>query len=144
MRKAIINCTYFLSLALSVATVHEAFASRSPSVEPMAEIDIENQNKQKLPPGYNFDAAQSNRTPAGIVAKDPQKTSSPYSMIGPFIFLLALPFAIWMIISKKLSNENINEEKTEYYSKNFQFKPYKTDYQKSEDQDDDTDYPKAS
>lgn len=144
MRKAIINLTYFFSISLAVFSAHEALAERSPSVEPMAEIDIENQNNKTPPNGYNFNEVKSNRTPAGIVAKDPKNSRTPYSMIGPFIFLLALPFAIWMVISKKFSNENEPEEKIEYFSKSYQFKPYKTEYQKQEDQDDDIDYPKAS
>jgi hypothetical protein len=133
-----------------MVSIHEALASRGPAVEPLAEVDIESKNLKERPSGYNFENDQSkitsDRKPAGITSKNPE-TTSPYSMVGPFIFLLALPFAIWMMISKKLENDNLkSEDKNDYFPKTYQFKPYKTDYQKVDDDDnnDDIDMPKAS
>ena len=46
------------------------------------------------------------------------------------------------IYSKKMSH-NKDEKQVDYYPKNQQFKPFRTDYQSPQD-DDDIDYPKAS
>lgn len=147
MKKYVFNIVYLTSLTLSVFSIHEAMADRGPSVEPFVEVDIENaKNVDKKPAAFDFahsdskNAAQFNRKPAGIVAKD--GATSPMTYLGPIIFLLALPFAIWMVISRKVSDNPV-EDKVDYYPKTFQFKPYKTEYQKSDDEDD-IDYPKAS
>jgi hypothetical protein len=145
MKKFWLNFIYFISIMFSVISVHEAFADRGPSVEPFTEVDIETPQNQapgaRRPAGFNFQKTKE-RTPAGITAKDPNASS--FSFIGPLIFLIALPFAIWMVITRKIKDDNV-VDKTDYYPKNFQFKPYKTEYQKAdEDDNDDFDVPKAS
>ncbi len=146
MHKGLIKFIYITCLTLSAFTIHKAFAARSPSVEPFIEVDIENPNNNtKKGSGFNFNEnenhkmATSKRYPAAITSKN---TSSPYSYLGPIVFLIALPFAIWMVISRKVDEPKI-EDKVDYYSKTFQFNPYKTEYQKNDDNDD-IDFPKAS
>jgi hypothetical protein len=119
--------------------------NRSPSVDSVVEVDIENAKTETPNPGYNFETSRAPakmkaRVPANIVTKN-QETSS---MIGPLIFLIALPVGLWIVISKKFM-ANSDDKKVDYYPKTQQFKPYTTDYQKSADSDDDDiDYPKAS
>jgi hypothetical protein len=142
MRKGLIKFIYITCLTLSAFTIHKAFAARSPSVEPFVEVDIENpNNNSKKASGFDFNEKEktNKRYPAAITTKT---TTSPYSYLGPIIFLIALPFAIWMVISKKVDEPKI-EDKVDYYSKTFQFNPYKTEYQKNDDNDD-IDFPKAS
>ncbi len=146
MKKSFLNAIYIFTIVLSTFSIKEAFAERGPSIEPFVEVDIENTNADSSKTnGFNFQNEHkakfnSLRKPAGIVSKD--GATSPYSYLGPILFLLALPFAIWMVISRKVSDIK-TEDKTDYYGKTFQFTPFKTDYQKSDD-DDDIDYPKAS
>lgn len=147
MRKGLIKFIYITCLTLSAFTIHKAFAARSPSVEPFVEVDIENPaNNNKKGSGYNFNETNhqqmttTKRYPAAITSKT---NTSPYSYLGPIVFLIALPFAIWMVISRKVDEPKI-EDKVDYYSKTFQFTPYKTDYQKNDDDQDDIDFPKAS
>lgn len=150
MKKAVVNFIYLSSIVLSFISMHEALADRGPSVEPFTEVDIENTKGAPKNSGFNFDEAKkrevaSERKPAGITYKDPKNVSTPYSIIGPIIFLLTLPIAIWLMISRKLNKADQQPvDKTEYYAKNHQFKPYQTDYQKSDDDHDDFDVPKAS
>lgn len=148
MRKSILNTVYIVSLIIFSVTIHKAFAQRGPSVEPIAEIDIESSKVDNGKPQQGFDFSSPNyhpvkkRNPAGITQKP--NTSSPWSYAGPIIFLLALPYAIWFIISRKFGDKESTSQ-VDYYPKTFQFKPYKTEYQKNDsDSDDDIDYPKAS
>lgn len=150
MRKPLFSFLYVLSVLGTGLTIHQALAQRSPSVEPITEVSIE-ENRPARSPGQvetGFDFADKKavpqilhpalRVPANITTKS---TGSPYSYIGPMIFLLALPFALWIAIAKKI--KNVDAKKVDYYSKTYQFKPSQTDYQK-QDMDDDQDYPKAS
>jgi hypothetical protein len=59
------------------------------------------------------------------------------------IFLFALPIALWIVVSRKMKG-NETPEKLDYYSKTVQFKPFKTEYQKQDIDDEDQDLPKAS
>lgn len=143
----------FTFIALSSVVYGSPSLQRSPSVEPVVEVDIEDV-KTPSHAGYNFvnpekamaaDRIPTSvpvRVPANIVAKTDATT--PGSMLGPFIFLVALPIGLWIIISKKFSRTANEEKPVGYYPKNQEFKPYKTDYQKSAEDDDDIDYPKAS
>ncbi len=146
MRKSILNSVYIFTLIIFSITIHKAFAQRSPSVEPIAEIDYESSKVDDGKPQQGFDFSSANnhpvkkRTPAGITAN--ANSNSPWSYAGPIIFLLALPYAIWFIITRKIMDKE-TESTVDYYPKTFQFKPYKTEYQKN-DSDDDIDYPKAS
>lgn len=122
---------------------------RGPSVEPIVEVDIETANKAELTKdaGFNFapaerlPAAEKSRTPANITSKT--GANSPTSYIGPIIFLVALPFGLWIMVSKKFNKKSTEDKSVGYFPKTHQFNPYKTDYQKSSD-DDDMDFPKAS
>lgn len=116
---------------------------RSPSVEPVSEIDIEDVKLPPNHPGYNFaetEKAKSARVPANILSKASEESQS---YAGPIIFLIALPIGLWIVVSRKFSSNHTEEKRVDYYPKTQQFKPYTTDYQKSEE-DDDIDFPKAS
>lgn len=153
MKKPLFSALYILSLLTAGLTIHQAFAERSPAVEPITEVSIE-ENRPVIKEGQTergFDftdktalsasAPTAARVPANIATKS-SKQNTPYSYLGPIIFLLALPIALWIVISKKIKNADV-AEKVDYYPKNFQFKPYKTEYQE-QDEDEDHDLPKAS
>ncbi|AUN97117.1 hypothetical protein C0V70_03135 [Bacteriovorax stolpii] len=115
---------------------------RGPSVEPVVEVDIE--DAKKVDSGYDFaknEAPAPKRFPANIVAK--ADATAPSNYVGPLIFLIALPIALWIMVSKKFSKKS-DEKAVGYYPKTQQFKPYKTDYQQNSEDDDDVDFPKAS
>ncbi|MDD4974325.1 MAG: hypothetical protein PHY93_08225 [Bacteriovorax sp.] len=154
MKKPLFSALYILSLLTAGLTIHQAFAQtqRSPSVDPITEVSIEG-NRPVIKAGqieHGFDfahkteavASETKRIPANITTKS-SAPSTPYSYIGPMIFLLALPIALWIVISKKMKNTNV-AEKLDYYPKTFQFKPYKTEYQEQDIDDEDHDLPKAS
>lgn len=153
MKKPLISAIYILSLLTAGLTIHQAFAQqRSPSVEPITEVSIEDNRtptkEGQVDRGFDFtirnsvDEVSANRVPANIVSKTTTH-STPYSYIGPLIFLIALPFGLWIIISKKMKHSEV-VEKLDYYPKNFQFKPYKTEYQEQDVDDEDQQFPKAS
>lgn len=151
MRKSFFSIIYVFTLLTAGLSIHQAFAQRSPSVEPIQEISIEEnrvtQTAGQPETGFDFaekqvvkpTAVMTKRVPANIATKTP---NAPYSLIGPLIFLFALPVALWIVISKKMKIVD-SDKKIDYYPKTFQFKPYKTNYQQ-QDTDDDQDYPKAS
>jgi hypothetical protein len=155
MKKPLFSALYILTLLTAGLTIHQAFAQtqRSPSVEPITEVSIE-ENRPVIKEGqteHGFDFADKNsaavaletkRVPANIATKSTEH-STPYSYIGPMIFLFALPIALWIVISKKIKNTEV-AEKLDYYPKNFQFKPYKTEYQEQDFDDEDHNLPKAS
>lgn len=144
-------CAYIFGLTFialsSVVHGQQGDVQRSPSVEKVVEVDIEAPANETIATntGYDFKPASSPakmkaRVPANIVSK----TQESGSIIGPLIFLIALPIGLWIVVSKKFS-ANSDDKKVDYYPKTQQFKPYTTDYQKSaESEDDDIDYPKAS
>lgn len=148
MKKPLFSAIYFITLATAGLTIHQAFAERSPSVEPMTEISLEDSIPKKDNSGFDFHKqeavhkAETHRIPANIVAKTPN-TPSPYSYIGPVIFLLALPIALWIVVSKKMKTTD-TPSKVGYYPKNQQFKPYKDDFDSHDVEDDEQDFPKAS
>lgn len=139
----------FISLS-SVVHSNPQNVQRGPSVDPIVEVDIEDVKRDQSvkDAGFNFAPAQrlpatvKSRTPANIVSKS--EPNSPISYIGPIIFLIALPFGLWIMVSKKFSKSSAEDKAVGYFPKTHQFNPYKTDYQKSSDDDDDIDYPKAS
>lgn len=151
MKKPLFSALYILSLMTAGLTIHQAFAERSPAVEPMTEVSIEENRPTATQGGFDFTHAshapksstETKRVPANITAKSPEHTT-PYSYIGPMIFLLALPVALWIMVSKKMKHVETSEKVNSYYPKTFQFKPYKTSYQKQDIDDEDQDYPKAS
>jgi len=119
--------------------------ARGPSVEPMMEVDIETKNVDTTS-GYNFAApikrapgAEGKRIPANITTKS--NATSPYSYFGPLLFLLTLPIALWIMVSKKFKSSNA-EKSVDYYSKTHQFTPNHSSLES--DDNDDIDYPKAS
>ena len=154
MKKPLFTALYVLSLLTAGLTIHQAFAQRSPSVEPITEVSIE-ENRPVIKEGqteHGFDftdksvantaAPEASRVPANIATKS-SSHSSPYSYLGPLIFLLALPLALWIAISKKIRNSEV-PEKVAFYPKTFQFKPFKTEYQEQDIDDEDQNFPKAS
>lgn len=154
MNKPLFSALYLLSILTAGLTIHQAFAQRSPAVETITEVSIE-ENRPAVKPaqsenGFDFktkdsvtqNALSSRRVPANITTKSTEK-STPYTFIGPMIFLIALPIALWIVIYKKMNN-SYTAEKVEYYPKNFQFKPYKTDYQEQDVDDEEHNLPKAS
>ncbi len=148
-----LNAFLFLLGALCFSTITRGQVSpgRSPSVEPVVEVDIEDvKNVRPKDGGYNFDKNETassseksqakKRVPANITT-NPQ---APSNYLGPIIFLITLPFALWLMVSKKFTSESSNKS-VDYFPKTHQFKPFKTDYQASpDDEDDDVDFPKAS
>lgn len=146
MKKPLFSALYFLSLLSAGLTIRQAFAQRSPAVEPMIEVSIEDNKAMAKDSsserGFDFanKTAVTKRIPANIANKSAGQ-NTPYSYIGPMIFLLALPFALWIVISKKMKSTD-SLKKLDYYPKTFQFKPYKTDY--GEQDLEDEDLPKAS
>jgi hypothetical protein len=144
-------CAYIFGLTFialsSIVHGQQGEVQRSPSVEKVVEVDIEAPTTETTTPnpGYNFEAT---RSPAKMKARVPaniaSKTQESGSIIGPLIFLIALPIGLWIVVSKKFSGAS-DDKKVDYFPKTQQFKPYTTDYQKSaESEDDDIDYPKAS
>ena len=152
MKKPLFSTIYVLTLMTAGLTIHQAFAERSPSVEPMTEVSIEENRPTSVQNGFDFadknhattpavaaeTKAEAKRVPANIATKS-SEPSTPYSYIGPMIFLFALPVALWIVVSKKMKRTE-SAEKVDYYPKTFQFKPY----QKQELDDEDQDFPKAS
>jgi hypothetical protein len=141
---ALVFAITFITLS-SVVHGSPSIVQRSPSVDPVVEVDIED-SKAPTHSGYNFvnpekKAAEQKRVPANIVSKE--NATTPSSMAGPLIFLIALPIGLWIIVSKKLA-KSTTEKNVGYYSKTEQFKPHKDDYQKTVEDDDDIDFPKAS
>ncbi len=138
---AFLFAAYFITMT-GVVHGQPEHVERSPSVEPVVEIDIE--DAKKVDSGFNFTQAETltpQRIPANIVAKaDP---TTPSSLVGPIIFLIALPIALWIMVAKKFSKKS-EEKRVGYYSKTQQFDPYKTEYKNASEDDDDIDYPKAS
>ncbi len=149
MKKPLFSAIYFFSLATAGLTIHQAFAERSPAIEPMTEVSIEENRSTKTPTGFDFAAKSqvanteevTKRVPANIATKT-QDRPSPYSYIGPMIFLLALPVALWIVVAKKMKNPDNHSEKVGYYPKTFQFKSPKSNFH--DEDDDDQSYPKAS
>lgn len=156
MEKKICALLFTISFVALSSVVHGSNSTnhRAPSVDPVVEIDIEDAKAPSTSPGYNFAEVEKvepahvptsfspkARVPANIVSKSTEPSSG--SMIGPLIFLIALPIGLWIIVSKKFG-KNADEKKVDYYPKTQQFKPFKTDYQKSAEDDDDIDFPKAS
>jgi len=148
MKKPLFSAVYFFTLATAGLTIHQAFAERAPSVEPLTEVSLEDSIPKKDNAGFDFhkhDVAvhktEAKRVPANIATKT-TTPSTPYSYIGPMIFLLALPAALWIIVSKKMKNGE-SSAKVDYFPKTHQFKPYKAD-NSSRDVEEDEDYPKAS
>lgn len=133
----------FLTLS-SVVHSNPQNVQRGPSVDPIVEVDIESSKNDS---GFDFaqaervPATEKTRRPANIMSKADATTPSSY--IGPIIFLIALPFGLWIMVSKKFSKKS-EEKSVGYFPKTHQFTPFKTDYQKSSDDEDDMDFPKAS
>ncbi len=148
MKKPLFSALYFITLATAGLTIHQAFAQRAPSVEPLTEVSLEDNIPKKDHTGFDFQKqevathkAEMKRVPANIATKTSQP-ATPYSYIGPMIFLLALPAALWIVVSKKMKNGDATA-KVDYFPKTHQFKPYKVD-NSSRDVEEDEDYPKAS
>lgn len=143
MEKKICGFLFAITFVALSGVVHGQPGSvhRGPSVDPVVEVDIE--DAKKVDSGYDFakKEATPKRIPANIMSKT--EATSPVSYIGPIIFLIALPIALWIMVSKKFSKSAV-EKSVGYYPKTEQFNPYKTDYQKSAEDDDDVDFPKAS
>lgn len=143
-------CAYIFGITFvalsSIVYGQSPVVNRAPSVDPLVEIDIEDGKKADgVEAGFDFASTEKApakaRVPANIVTND--QATSPASYIGPIIFLIALPIGLWMMVSKRF-NKSEEDKKVDYYSKTTQFKPFKTEYQKSAEDDDDIDYPKAS
>lgn len=74
--------------------------TRSPSVEDVVEIELNEKNPAKNAPGYNFEQPESaKRVPANIVTNHKREPAS--QVFVPFLILLAIPFGIWMLVSKQ-------------------------------------------
>ena len=139
----------FISLSGLVHSTPE-HAHREPAVNQIVEIDIEDIKNSEVNKDSGFDfsltqrnpAALKSRIPANIISKSEASSTSSY--IGPIIFLIALPFGLWIMVSRKFSKPSGEESTVGYFPKNHQFNPNKTDYQNTSEDDDDLDFPKAS
>lgn len=148
MKKPLFTAIHFLSLILCGLNTHQVFAQRDPAVMPMTEVSLEENRPKSLKHGFDFsenshEILESNRLPASanIVSKT-QASNSPYSYAGPMIFLLALPLALWIVVSKKMKDQK--SKKIDYYPRTLQLKPYNPNHQSSDIDEDEQDYPKAS
>lgn len=151
MKKPLFSAVYFFTLATAGLTIHQAFAERSPSVEPLTEVSLEDSIPKKDNSGFNFHKQEARaavpkfepkRVPANIATKQ-TPPSTPYSYVGPLIFLLALPAALWIVVSKKMKSTE-SSAKVDYFPKTHQFKPFKANINSRDVEEDDQDYPKAS
>ena len=126
-------------------------ANRGPAINEFQEIDMEQEWKDANKTGFDFNQQKPSNTvttnkntkaryPANS-KYDPSQSTSYY--IGPLIFLLALPLTFWILISKKIKSDESEQNQGKFFNKTIQFKPYQTDYQKNDDNDDEQ-YPKAS
>ena len=109
MEKSICAFIFAITFITLSGVVHgqPTRASRGPSVEPIVEVDIEDVKKAETAnTGYNFSSAErapsaaKSRVPPNIVSKT--HTTTPSSYIGPLILLFALPFALWIMVSKNI------------------------------------------
>lgn len=143
--KKIYTATFFILVLQSWVFASTPSPSRGPSVEPMMEVDIEKENVDTIS-GYNFAApvkrapsTERKRIPANITTKSNATTA--FSFLGPFIFLVTLPIALWIMVSKRFKSPD-SDKAVDYYSKTHQFTPKHIAIES--DDDDDIDYPKAS
>lgn len=120
-------------LALMALTMGITFninhaSARSPSVNPLVEIDIEtDQRPKEATEGFDFSNTQKNtkRVPANITVN--HQNTEPTSYIGPILFLLAMPLGIWLMVSKRFSkkvvesqtHDNVRELKKDHDDFNF-------------------------
>lgn len=150
MRKTLFSTVYFTALLLSALSFHQAFAQRSPSVEPLSEIAIEEDRPTPVNgevKGYDFNTPHaskkvSTRSIAPMVSKKSEHRSAA-SYLGPLIFLFALPVALWIVVAKKMAQVESPDHKG-YYPKTYQLKNYRAGIQDQDELDEDQDYPKAS
>lgn len=148
--KKVLCLSFLLIVAHNIWASPAPSPSRGPSVEPMSEVDIEADKKSEAVAGYDFATSTPSatpkhvgrvRVPANIVTKE--NANSPYSYIGPFIFLITLPIAVWIMVSKKFKSKETKD--VGYYGKTHQFNTRQAEYNDHLDDDhDDVDYPKAS
>jgi hypothetical protein len=140
MKNILYTFIYLLALASASLFIHQAVAQqRAPSVSPLVEVEI------GAAPSNGYDFSSQIRVPATAVIRQ-KANSTKYSYAGPILFfVIALPFAVWMAISKKLKSYS-EDTKAAYYSNVSQFTPYKTEYQKHDEEvdEDDIDYPKSA
>ena len=139
----------FISLSGLVHSTPEN-VHREPAVNPIVEVDIEDVKNSEVNKDTGFDFSPNHRIPASIKSRLPAnivakaETGSITSLIGPLVFLIALPIGLWIMVSKKFSKPSGEETSVGYFPKTHQFNPYKTDYQNTSEDDDDADFPKAS
>lgn len=142
----------FTLFTITLGTIGTAYANRGPAINEFQEIDMEQEWKDSNKTGFDFDQKKpvSESATAPKTAKsrypanskyDPSQSSGYY--IGPLIFLLALPLTFWILISKKIKSDENEQHQGKFFNKTIQFKPYQTDYQKTDDNDDEH-FPKAS
>lgn len=142
--------SFFVISLGSIVSVH---ANRGPAINEFQEIDMEHEWKDANKTGFDFNQKKPEDTSAATTKKtaksrypanskyDPSQSTGYY--IGPLIFLLALPLTFWILISKKIKSDETEQQQGKFFNKTIQFKPYQTDYQKNDDNDDEH-YPKAS
>ncbi len=152
--KKLISALLFFTFIASVGLSKNTYANRAPSINEFQEIDMEQEWKDSDKKGFNFD--QKKPVTTNQTASQPKKSRYPANSkydasqssgyyIGPIFFLLALPLAFWILMSKKLKSEAEDQHQSKFFNKTIQFKPYQTDYQKNDDDDDDiSQIPKAS
>lgn len=126
------NHVFTFLLVIACSTPFTGF-TRSPSVNDVVEIELNEQAPKKDAPGYDFaQAEETKRVPANIVSNHKREPAS--QVYVPFLILLAIPFGIWMLVSKQ---KKIAQELEAAYKEEERFKESKSN-------DDDFTMPKAS
>jgi len=123
MKTPLFSAIYILSLLTAGLTIHQAIAQqRQPAVEPITEVSIEDDRPVEKAGGpshgFNFadnteSTTSTNRVPANIATKTTSK-NTPYSFLGPLIFLMTLPIGLWIIISKKIKSTSARDKFDSY------------------------------
>jgi Sec-independent protein secretion pathway component TatC len=149
MKSTIISLIAFLFSSLLIANAY----SRSPAVEPVRGISIEEYDQ--VPPskakGFDFSQAQNTntaevhkgtRTISSVTEQPAKPTSSNLSASLMVAFLFSIPFIMWFGVMRVLEQKSPGSipEHNELLS----FKNRNKSYELPSESEDDIDYPKAS
>lgn len=113
------------------------YADRKPAVDSRVEISLE-ENNPELTKGFDFKSKTT--SPFKKITSNPKHKPSATGII---IFLIAMPAAFWIAISKNLNkSKKITEIKIDYFPQTYQLK--KKEGAVVHENEDDEEFPKAS